>query len=313
MVFGMPRQAEPMIGLPVGSLAPAFSGIGLNHETISLDALQALGKPIVLIFTNPTCGPCTALMPEVGRWQQDYAGRLTVALISRGSIEANRAKVSEYHLTHLILQHQSEIDDLYEAQATPSAVLIHPDGLIESPLVEGSESIRALVTRAVSLRHLPLLPLIQPNRNCEAEPEPISGAIGSPAPAFSLPDLRGEPVSLSSFLGEPTLLLFWNPNCGFCRRMIPDLQAWEANPPLEAPRLLIISRGTVKENREMGLRSPILLNQKDDVGEQFGMDGTPMAILIDAQGRIASSPVGGATDVLALAGPVKDVAQSSLS
>ena len=33
---------------------------------------------------------------------------------------------------------------------------------------------------------------------------------------FNLPDLFGRPVSLASFRGSKTLLLFWNPGCGFC-------------------------------------------------------------------------------------------------
>jgi hypothetical protein len=74
-----------------------------------------------------------------------------VALLSRGSIQANRAKASEHHITLLMLQRDNEINTLYGVDRTPSAVLIHSDGLIDSPLVVGAESIRALITRAASL------------------------------------------------------------------------------------------------------------------------------------------------------------------
>jgi uncharacterized membrane protein YphA (DoxX/SURF4 family)/peroxiredoxin len=148
MAVETPEQAQPMAGLPVGTKAPAFSGRGLDDETISLDALRAIEKPIVLIFTNPTCAPCSALLPEVGRWQRDYADQLTVALLSRGSVQANRPKAIEYHLTHVVLQRDNEIDTLYGVDRTPSAVLIQSDGLIDSPLVVGAESIRALIARA---------------------------------------------------------------------------------------------------------------------------------------------------------------------
>jgi uncharacterized membrane protein YphA (DoxX/SURF4 family)/thiol-disulfide isomerase/thioredoxin len=151
MVGEMPGQEQPMTGPPVGTKAPAFSGHGLDDEAISLDALRTLGKPVVLIFTNPACAPCSALLPEVERWQRDYADRLIVALLSHGSVEANRAKTSEHHLSHIVLQRNDEIDTLYNVQRTPSAVLIHPDGLIESPLAVGAERIQALVTRAANL------------------------------------------------------------------------------------------------------------------------------------------------------------------
>jgi len=151
MVGETPGQEQPMTGLPVGTKAPAFSGHGLDDEAISLDALRALGKPVVLIFINPACAPCSALLSEVGRWQRDYADRLIMVLLSRGSVVANRAKISEHHLSHIVLQRNDEIDTLYNVQRTPSAVLIHPYGLIESPLALGAERIQALVTRAASL------------------------------------------------------------------------------------------------------------------------------------------------------------------
>jgi len=151
MAVEAPGQAQPMTGLPVGTKAPIFSGRGLDDEAISLDALRAIGKPIVLIFINPACAPCSALLPEVGRWQRDYADRLIVALLSRGSVEANRAKTSEHHLSHIVLQRDNEIDTLYDVHRTPSAVLIHSDGLIDSLLVVGAEPIRALVARVARM------------------------------------------------------------------------------------------------------------------------------------------------------------------
>ncbi len=38
----------------------------------------------MLLFTDPRCGPSNALLPEVGRWQEEYANRLSIAFVSRG-------------------------------------------------------------------------------------------------------------------------------------------------------------------------------------------------------------------------------------
>ena len=35
----------------------------------------------------------------------------------------------------------------------------------------------------------------------------------------------------------------------------------------------------------MGLRSPVLLDQKMSAGSKFGANGTPMAVLVDAEGE----------------------------
>src|SRR5262249_24877574 len=104
-----PSQATvATAGLAVGSLAPSFTLPTLAGETITLAALRALGKPVVLLFSDPGCGPCNALLPEIGRWQREHAAKLVVALVSRGTIEANRPKASENGLRHVLLQKDRE-------------------------------------------------------------------------------------------------------------------------------------------------------------------------------------------------------------
>jgi thiol-disulfide isomerase/thioredoxin len=118
-----------------------------------------------------------------------------------------------------------------------------------------------------------------------------------------LPDLAGDEIDLADYRGRQTLVIFWNPTCGFCRKMLPDLQAWEASTPPGAPALLIVSRGSVGENIEQGIRSKIVLDQGFSTAGTYGASGTPMGILIDAHGNIASELAVGAPAVMALATP----------
>jgi len=306
------EETEASAGLPVGTKAPAFSGSGLTKEMISLDGLRAPGKPLVLIFTNPTCTPCAALMPEVARWQRDYADKLTIAVLSHGSRQANSVQIAEHRIARVVLQRNTEIDDLYQVRGTPGAVLIRPDGTIGSLLAKGPEAIRSLVAGGVGLPVLhPGLPMASANGSTLAPPpqNPAGLQIGAPTPNFSLPDLNGTPVSLTDVRGSATLLLFWDPTCSFCQKMLADVKAWEAYPPQGAPKLLVISEATVEENRAMGLRSPIVLDNDGEVKDLFDVDGTPMALLLDAQGNIASPLAKGAPEVLYLAGYMRDTAQ----
>ncbi len=300
-------------GLPVGSQAPTFSLSGLHGETITLDALRAPGKPIVLVFSDPGCGPCIALLPEAGRWQRDYASKLILVVISRGTPEDNRAKTAGSGITQVLLQQDREVAESYQVAGTPSAVLIRTDGTIATPLAEGADNIRGLVAGAIGLpvlRSLPISAALQGNGGAALSAQPSGQKVGERAPEFTLPDLSGKQVSLADFRGDPTLALFWNPGCGFCQRMLDDLKAWEAKPSEGAPRLLVVSTGSVEENKAMGLRSPILLDQGFSVGNLFGANGTPMAVLVDAEGNIASEVAAGAPDVLALARSSKDLARS---
>jgi thiol-disulfide isomerase/thioredoxin len=127
--------------------------------------------------------------------------------------------------------------------------------------------------------------------------------VGEAAPEVRLADLKGNEVSLQEdFGGEETVVLFWNPGCGFCQQMLPELKEREANPPEGAPKLLFVSAGTEEANRQMGLASTIVLDQQFAVGRSFGASGTPSAVLVDAHGRVASEVAVGAPGVLELAG-----------
>jgi thiol-disulfide isomerase/thioredoxin len=63
-----------------------------------------------------------------------------------------------------------------------------------------------------------------------------------------LPNLEGNTVELKDFRGEETLVLFWNPECGFCQQMLLDIKEWEENGPEGAPRLLFVSTGMEESN-----------------------------------------------------------------
>jgi peroxiredoxin len=303
--------AEEGPGLPVGSQAPAFQLSGLYGETLTLDALRAPGKPIMLVFTDPNCGPCNAMLPEIGRWQRAHAAELTLALITRGSPDENRAKVTEHGLINVLLQQDREVAETYQEAGTPSAVIVLPDGTVGSSLASGAEAIQALLARTVGVlgaapAQLPAsapLPSTNASGNgaAAAPPPPVGPRFGEPAPPLKLPDLTGRTINLMGYRGTKTLLLFWNPSCGFCQQMLDELRAWDAQPPEGAPKLLVVSAGSVEDNRAMGLRSPVLLDDTFTVGNAFGAAGTPMGILVDEEGNIASEVVAGAPAVMALA------------
>ena len=331
--------AAPARGLPVGSPAPAFTLPGLYGEMLTLDFLRAAGQPLMLTFSDPGCGPCNTLAPEVARWQREHSANLTIALISRGTLESNRAKSAEQGLSRVLLQSDREVAEAYQVAGTPSAVLVRPDGTIGSPLAEGADAIRALVNQTVGTpapASAPAAPTPAPaaapaqalapapaaipaaasdGSNADgaaaALPAPAGPQIGHAAPLIKLPDLTGKTVELAGFRGYKTLVLFWDPACGFCTQMLDDLRAWEKNHPPGAPKLLVVSTGTVEANRSMGLGAPVVLDQGFGMGGAYGAEGTPSAVLVDEQGKIASQLAVGADEVLALAGVKPDPARAS--
>lgn len=275
------RTEEPATaGLPENSPAPPFSLSALDGDNVTLEDIRRPGLPLLLLFVEPGCGACDEALPEIAAWQRQHAERITVIPISRGEAKANRTKMAQHGLRDVLLQTGRDVAEAYHVNATPAAVLVK-DGLIGSPVATGMDAIRELVFNATL-------------------PPPVKK--GDLMPSLRLPDLAGKSLDLAGLRGRRTLLLFWNPRCGFCREMIEDVKSWERKRPREAPDLVVISTGSVETNREQGFRSPVLLDPYFGAGQVFGSGGTPSAVVLDEAGRVASEMRIGVPDVLALLG-----------
>jgi thiol-disulfide isomerase/thioredoxin len=271
-------------GLPVKSEAPAFSLPDLYGNTVALEMLLQRAEPTLLLFTEPSCGACDAILPEVAHWQREYGNQLSIVPISRGDVTENRTKSKKYGLRSVLLQADRELANAYRAEATPSAVLVK-DGYVETSLAVGADEIRGLFTRATL-------------------PAPVK--VGDFVPSLRLPDLGGKLIDLAQFQNRRTLMLFWSPACGFCQEMLDDLKKWERRADPEALELVVISTGALDDNRKQGFRSRVLLDPHYAASQVFNSGGTPSAVLVE-QGKVASGVAVGAQAVLALAGAVPAV------
>jgi thiol-disulfide isomerase/thioredoxin len=275
----------PRTGLAPGSPAPWFLGSTPEGVGVSRDDLLAAERPLLLLFTSPHCGPCAALLPRAAAWQHEYTEVLTVAFACEGTPDAVAAEAQEFGLERVLVDASREIAASYEANGTPSAVLVAPDGTIAHWLASGQDEIETLVARAT-----------RPGDGHGGIP------LGAEAPVLELQTLDGRQLSLADLRGRDTMLLFWNPDCGFCRSMHEDVRHWETSVNGSHPRLVVVSSGDEESTRAEGFSSTVLLDEEYAAGTAFGAGGTPMAVLIDADGRIASPVVAGADAVLELAG-----------
>jgi methylamine dehydrogenase accessory protein MauD len=286
----VPGQAG--YGLPVGDPAPDFELPDVTGRPVALAYLRAAGRPVLLLFTDPECGPCSALMPEIAGWQREYTDVVTIALVSRGSAREHDAEVREHGLANVLLQADRETAEAFNCQATPSALLVGAEGAVAAPAAAGAEAIKALVAAAVN-EGPPDLEVIRSTVSALQ--------IGAPAPQLSLHDLDGKPIELSDPDAGHRLLLFWNPACGFCQTMVSDLRRWESRTRKDAPELVLLSAGTAADNRALEFRSRIVLDPSFTAGSLFGATGTPSAILLDPGGRVHAPLSVGAPAVMALA------------
>jgi protein-disulfide isomerase len=150
----MDTSATP-VGLPVDSIAPPFDLDAYEGGRRSLTQLLDQDKPLLLIFTNPKCGPCIVLFKEIKDWQHSHSDKLTIALLSKGTIKENFVNVARNRLGQVLLQQEREVAEQYGATVTPTAVVISPKGRIASPLAAGADQIRELLHTVLGNSHSP--------------------------------------------------------------------------------------------------------------------------------------------------------------
>ncbi len=151
------RQLDPELqkiletgtGWPIGTPAPDFTLTDITGQQCSLQSLRDKGRTICLIFSSPFCEPCRALWPSITRWARDHDQALNLIVISRGSAAENLAKQNDFELSRVLVQPGFELSEAYGVSATPAAVLVGADGLIQSQLAVGRDDIRQLIDASV--------------------------------------------------------------------------------------------------------------------------------------------------------------------
>jgi thiol-disulfide isomerase/thioredoxin len=252
----VPVEEDPP-KLAIGTRAPAFDGL---REALAGD------RPLFILFSSATCGPCRELAPTVEGWRTEHADLVSIKELS--------------------FDGERKVATAYGAEGTPAAILVSAHGDIASRVVYGPEAIEGLFAAALRA----------------AQPPPPG--VGDQVPDLTLRTLEGEDADLRSRLAadRETAVVFWRPSCGFCASMRDELRELEANPAEDVPALLIVSAGEADEIRADRFVAPVLHDPAYLASNAFGAGGTPMAVRVAPDGTISSELVGGKDAVLELAG-----------
>lgn len=117
--------------------------------------------------------------------------------------------------------------------------------------------------------------------------------IGDPAPDFSLDDINGKKVSLSTFRGKVVLLNFWGTFCPPCRAEMPSLNRVYLDLKDKGFTIIGLSvdrseepvRSLVSSNR---IEFPIAIDKGKDVYyKKYATFALPLTYLIDKHGVVA--------------------------
>ena len=137
--------------------------------------------------------------------------------------------------------------------------------------------------------------------------ESTTAEIGKPAPAFTLMNTEGKPVSLSDFKGKTVVIEWFCPTCPFSghasgksihstgrvRTLLKDMKAADPN----AVYLLIdsstkkmgvspeeLAKQDAEVAKKLGITAPILIDADTSVAKAYGARTTPHVFVIDGKG-----------------------------
>ena len=168
---------------------------------------------------------------------------------------------------------------------------------------EAIEAAAALLTeRARGSVAAELYKSILANAQKEAEEEARQeGMTGNPAPDFTLNDINGKPLALSSLRGKWVIIDFWGSWCKWCIKGIPDMKEYYTKYAGKLEILGVDCNDTVEKwkaaVKEYELPWLHVYWDKDDENgdnplELYGVRGFPTKVIIDPKGNVAKVIVG---------------------
>lgn len=121
--------------------------------------------------------------------------------------------------------------------------------------------------------------------------------VGQPAPDFTLVDRQGKTWTLSELKGQVVFINFWATNCPPCREEMPAMQKLYTTMPKDKFKMLAVLN---KEDpvladtfaAKLKLTMPILNDQKNIAGSEYGLTGVPETYIVDKEGVLREKFLG---------------------
>jgi hypothetical protein len=266
----------------------------MSHYSTTIDELRARGKPVLLLFANPAENGAREWFSKIATWQEMNDDPVTIAMAAPSGTKRSEIGALARGVAVVLDPADDALQNAYRVTCTPAAVVIKANGEVVGPPSVGLTRIEQLfdaIARSAGAARAQRL----------RREQATTSAIGERSPDVALPDLA-ELHQRLLIDGQSQILLFWNPNCGYCRQLSPAIRACaQRNEHFRSTTTLVV-RGSADENRTEGLGMRTLLDQGLSATMAFGVDSTPSAIRVDANGLIASPMARGVREVRTLLG-----------
>ena len=133
------------------------------------------------------------------------------------------------------------------------------------------------------------------------QPELINKA----APAFDLPALDGQRVTLAEYRGKKKLVVsFWASWCGPCKMEMPALREFYERQQKHSDKFELLAISIDDERApaerfasEMKLPFPVLLDLHSQAANAYGVEAIPSLFIIDENGKVIYGHTGFEADL----------------
>lgn len=306
------RSADELVGKP----APRIS--------LSTDAGKSLsnadfnGKVTVLDFFAVNCGFCKKQIPRVEQVRKQYAGNDNVRFVAVA--QTMRKEYSEADckakLTDLGFQGEfaynpsNDAGQAYNATGFPTMIIVGKDGKVGAANVGNVGDLESRMKTQIDalLAGKPV-----PSTGSKSAEKPrqrpagADGNIGKPAPTFSVTTLDGKPLNNAELAkSKATVLDFFAPNCGYCKKQIPRLETVREKYESQGVRFVAVSQKMRKEYpveevkqilEPLNWKGELAINHDNSMGGAFGARGFPTMVVLGSSGKVEAVNVGNIGDL----------------
>ena len=116
--------------------------------------------------------------------------------------------------------------------------------------------------------------------------------LGKSVEDFSLKNLRGEEQQLSVLRGDdPAIIFFWATWCPHCRTSLAELNKNADEIAAKGIQIILVDLGESSNDVEKylnrnGIAFNVLLDQSGDVAGDYGVQGIPTFVFVNAKGIV---------------------------